>query len=154
MGSKFADVLKGQLILSEVEFNALLMSSLQSSRDGRRVISVSDAIKANLKEGEVEVGAVVDLNKVANMSHKVADAVQDLKKALPLLNQSKIFLSVTGQPVAINGDIAFDNNFVVKIGSVPISSKLLEKVGVPISCLLYTSPSPRDLSTSRMPSSA
>ena len=29
-----------------------------------------------------------------------------------------------------------------------------DKVGNPISCLLYTSPSPRDLSTSRMPSSA
>ena len=28
------------------------------------------------------------------------------------------------------------------------------EIGVSISCLLYTSPSPRDLSTSRMPSSA
>ena len=31
---------------------------------------------------------------------------------------------------------------------------LLEEVKEPWSCLLYTSPSPRDLSTSRMPSSA
>ena len=30
----------------------------------------------------------------------------------------------------------------------------LSRVGVTITCLLYTSPSPRDLSTSRMPSSA
>ena len=29
-----------------------------------------------------------------------------------------------------------------------------ELIGEPVSCLLYTSPSPRDLSTSRMPSSA
>ena len=29
-----------------------------------------------------------------------------------------------------------------------------ELLGLPIPCLLYTSPSPRDLSTSRMPSSA
>ena len=29
-----------------------------------------------------------------------------------------------------------------------------ELMGRPLSCLLYTSPSPRDLSTSRMPSSA
>ena len=28
------------------------------------------------------------------------------------------------------------------------------QIRVPLSCLLYTSPSPRDLSTSRMPSSA
>ena len=31
--------------------------------------------------------------------------------------------------------------------------KQLEKLFIPV-CLLYTSPSPRDLSTSRMPSSA
>ena len=30
----------------------------------------------------------------------------------------------------------------------------IEEVGWPVACLLYTSPSPRDLSTSRMPSSA
>ena len=30
----------------------------------------------------------------------------------------------------------------------------LQEDGLPITCLLYTSPSPRDLSTSRMPSSA
>ena len=34
------------------------------------------------------------------------------------------------------------------------SSKKLMGVSKEISCLLYTSPSPRDLSTSRMPSSA
>ena len=33
-------------------------------------------------------------------------------------------------------------------------ARFLEKVGKNILCLLYTSPSPRDLSTSRMPSSA
>ena len=32
--------------------------------------------------------------------------------------------------------------------------KKLNSVQMPIYCLLYTSPSPRDLSTSRMPSSA
>ena len=37
----------------------------------------------------------------------------------------------------------------------PITRTEIEEVrGVSVSCLLYTSPSPRDLSTSRMPSSA
>ena len=38
--------------------------------------------------------------------------------------------------------------FIIKV------SRLLEKYEQKKSCLLYTSPSPRDLSTSRMPSSA
>ena len=33
-------------------------------------------------------------------------------------------------------------------------NKLMKRSGLAYSCLLYTSPSPRDLSTSRMPSSA
>ena len=32
--------------------------------------------------------------------------------------------------------------------------KIFDPQGLPLPCLLYTSPSPRDLSTSRMPSSA
>ena len=39
-----------------------------------------------------------------------------------------------------------------KIGSLPVLQG--EKLVGIITCLLYTSPSPRDLSTSRMPSSA
>ena len=33
-------------------------------------------------------------------------------------------------------------------------SRLIQENGVPFSCLLYTSPSPRDIVGSRMPSSA
>ena len=40
----------------------------------------------------------------------------------------------------------------VKIGYVP--QKMNSEASLPLTCLLYTSPSPRDLSTSRMPSSA
>ena len=40
---------------------------------------------------------------------------------------------------------------MVKNGST--KDEVLEQTGHPV-CLLYTSPSPRDLSTSRMPSSA
>ena len=38
--------------------------------------------------------------------------------------------------------------------SLAIADKSLKEVELLVDCLLYTSPSPRDLSTSRMPSSA
>ena len=132
LSSKIVDVMKGQLVLSEVEFNALLISGLQSSDDGRRVMAVSDAIKAQLGDGDVEIGAVIDLEKVAQMNDDTRQAVENLSKALPLLNQSKIFLSVTGQPFAHNGEIRFGEDFSVKIGAMPISSKLLAQLGVPV----------------------
>ena len=39
-------------------------------------------------------------------------------------------------------------------GEVDLTVVIASQEGVPGVCLLYTSPSPRDLSTSRMPSSA
>ena len=59
----------------------------------------------------------------------------------------------TGLSVAFDlpTQTGYDSDHILSKGEVG-------KVGVPIShignCLLYTSPSPRDLSTSRMPSSA
>eukprot|EP00831_Metopus_contortus_P022136 TRINITY_DN20054_c0_g1_i2.p1 TRINITY_DN20054_c0_g1~~TRINITY_DN20054_c0_g1_i2.p1 ORF type:complete len:274 (+),score=52.70 TRINITY_DN20054_c0_g1_i2:162-983(+) len=55
-----------------------------------------------------------------------------------------------------DGEISYAE-FQKMMGNVRESSKAVTKVKSPInpqSCLLYTSPSPRDLSTSRMPSSA
>ena len=132
LGNKFADVMNGQLILSESEFNALLLSSLQSSSQGRRVLAVSDAVNAQVRDGQLEVGAVLDLNKVAALDARAREAVQEVKKALPLLDQSKVFLSVSGRPVVRNGEIGFSDQFSIKLGSIPISSALLAKLGVPV----------------------
>ena len=50
----------------------------------------------------------------------------------------------TGTPVTLKGRIGFH----------PYPVLWVDGIGHVIACLLYTSPSPRDLSTSRMPSSA
>ena len=49
-------------------------------------------------------------------------------------------------------DISDKVPFLVKAAEIPASN--LGNIPVPYSCLLYTSPSPRDSMTSRMPSSA
>ena len=58
--------------------------------------------------------------------------------------------SISGSSKVFNmGLVTYSNNSKVKLLKVP--KKTITKYGA---CLLYTSPSPRDLSTSRMPSSA
>ena len=47
-----------------------------------------------------------------------------------------------------------DENRIRLVPRSPIRGRLLDRKGRVLACLLYTSPSPRDLSTSRMPSSA
>ena len=63
--------------------------------------------------------------------------------------------------VAYNGDLlsveeedALDAGAIIEIGQELMICTDLNAVANTITCLLYTSPSPRDLSTSRMPSSA
>ena len=42
----------------------------------------------------------------------------------------------------------------IEIISTGGTAKLLQEMNIPVTCLLYTSPSPRDRQKSRMPSSA
>ena len=81
------------------------------------------------------------LSKIANDEV----GVQVVHKSVGMVSESDVLLAAASSAVIIG--------FHVQISS---NAKLLARQeGVDIrSCLLYTSPSPRDLSTSRMPSSA
>ena len=58
--------------------------------------------------------------------------------------------------VKLNEDLTIKRNSIERMKRADIISKRAKEIGLVSSnpCLLYTSPSPRDLSTSRMPSSA
>ena len=72
---------------------------------------------------------------------------------LRLDNQGDVFLNIGFGTGVYNGVKVFDSDLKeFELADVKIlSEKLTLTAGT---CLLYTSPSPRDLSTSRMPSSA
>ena len=67
---------------------------------------------------------------------------------------AEVEASVTAQPLTSLGDLerAIQAGEPVDFRRIMFTASPV--VGEPIYCLLYTSPSPRDLSTSRMPSSA
>lgn len=132
LGDKFADVMEGKLVLSEVEFNALLLSSLQSSKDGRRLLDISEALNAQVSDNQIEFSAIIDLQKAKTIDERSRKLVEGLGKAMPFLDKSKLALSVTGRPIARSGNIAFDDHFIVKIGAVPIPGSALRKLGVPV----------------------
>ena len=132
LSAKLAEVMQGELKLSQAEFNALLMAGLQSSKDGRRLLSVSEAVHAQIFNDHIEFGAVINLRKVASIDAKANEAVQKLTDAMPLLDDSRLFVAVTGMPFARSGDIAFAPDVGVKIGAIPVPSGLLQQIGVPL----------------------
>lgn len=129
--SKFADSIQGQLVLNALEFKAILMASLLATPNGRALLSVSDAVNVEFHDERAEIGVIVNLDKVAEQDAELREPVQKLLKSLPLLDNSRVFLAVSGRLLAVNGNLAFDENTSVKIGLVPISNKVLKQLGLP-----------------------
>lgn len=135
LGDKFADLMKGQVTLSDVEFSALFQASLQSSRDGRRLLSVSDAINTQISEDGIELGVVFNLEKISNLDARAKKKVEQALDALPLLDESRVFVAIKGVPIARNGELAMGDDYTIKIGSLALSDKFLSDVGVPVDLL-------------------
>ena len=62
-------------------------------------------------------------------------------------------LTILGQIILIDLVLAGDNAIIIGMVASQFPTEQRKKI-IFWGCLLYTSPSPRDLSTSRMPSSA
>jgi len=132
LGSKVADVLGGQLVLSEAEFNAIFLASLKSDDKGRELLAVSDAVKAFLREDEVELTAIINLDKVEATNPKAREAVEKFDRIFPFIDGSRVALSVYGTPVARNGRLAIKDDFHIKVGALPISNETLRGLGVKV----------------------
>ena len=89
--------------------------------------AVSDACKALDKHGNTIVVAPTGAGKTIMLSALVGERYKDGKKILVMQHRDEL---------------------------VDQNKSKFERINPYITCLLYTSPSPRDLSTSRMPSSA
>ena len=131
LASKFAELERGRLVFNELEFKALLRASLLETPNGRDLLSVSDAINVEFDDERAEIGVIVNLDKVADQDVELREPVNKLLRALPLLNNSQVFVAVSGRPLAINGNLAFAEDVSVKIGLVPISNNLLQQLGLP-----------------------
>ena len=56
--------------------------------------------------------------------------------------------------IAVVGDIGSGKSYIAKLFGYPVFNADQEVASIYKNCLLYTSPSPRDVEESRMPSSA
>lgn len=135
LGDKFSDLMTGQVTLTEAEFSALFQASLYSSRDGKRLLSVSDGINAQITEDAIELGVVFNLEKISKLDARAKEKVEKVLDALPLLAESRVFVGIKGVPMARNGELAIGDDYSIKIGSLALSDKFLSDVGVPVDLL-------------------
>ncbi len=132
LGSKVADVLNGQIVLSEPEFNAIFIASLKSDEKGQELLEVSDAVKAFLHKDKVELTAIINLDKVEASNPKAREAVEKFDRIFPFIQDSRVALTVYGTPVARHGRVGIKDDFHIKVGALPISNETLRGFGVEV----------------------
>ena len=132
LGSKVGQVLNGKVTFSEVEFNAIMLASLKSDEDGRKLLAVSDGVKAFINDDQLELSAIINLEKVEKIDPKARKAVERLDRIFPFLNNSRVAVTVYGTPIARNGNIAIKDDFHIKVGAIPISNNSLRQLGAKV----------------------
>lgn len=132
LGNKVGQVLNGKVTFSEVEFNAILLASLQSDEDGQKLLAVSDAVKAFINNDQLELSAIINLDKVEKIDPKARKAVEKLDRIFPFLNDSRVAVTVYGTPIVRNGNLAIKDDFHIKVGAIPISNSSLRQLGAKV----------------------
>lgn len=132
LGSKVSDVMKGQVSFDEMEFNAILLASLKNDDDGRKLLSVSDAVRAFIRDDHIEITAIINLAKLEKVEPKARKAVEKLDLLFPFLNNSRVALTVYATPVARGNKLAIKDDFHIKVGAIPISNSSLKALGVKV----------------------
>ena len=132
LGNKILELVRGQVSFDETDFNALLIASLKLHEDGQKLIQVSDGVRAILHEDEIEIAAVINLDKVEQIDPNARKAVERFDKFFFFLDDSRLAISVYGTPVVRNGSIAIKDDFHIKVGAIPISNSTLRQLGIEV----------------------
>ena len=129
------------------ELNSLLILKLRSleRRSSHKVLGIDP--------GKKNIGfAICDENKKVATPLKVLQKSKFevlIKQINQIIKENNIKGIIIGNPINMDGTSSKSSQ-----SASDFAKNLSKNITIPITCLLYTSPSPRDLSTSRMPSSA
>ena len=132
VAKKSKQALAGNVSFDEGEFNALLMAGLKADEDGRKLLSVSDGVRAFLRKDEIEVAAVINLNKLGKVDPKARKAVEKFDRLFWIIDEGRVAVSLYGTPVARRGGLGVKDNFHLKVGEIPFSNETLRSLKVPV----------------------
>ncbi len=132
LAQKSLDILRGSVAFTEDEFNTLFLASLKADPDGRKLLQVSDGIRAFLRDGEVEISAVINLNKLAKVEPKAKEALDKFNRLFWVVEDDRVAVTVVGEPVVRNGGLGVKQSFYAKVGEIPFSNETLRSLNVPV----------------------
>ena len=154
MSSSIASVYAREILDSRGNPTVEVEVSLESGHSGRAAVpsgaSTGSREALELRDGGKRYGGKGVTKAVENVNSEIADALLGLD-ALQQVQLDNTLIDLDGT----DNKSRLGANAMLGV-SMACARAASEYLGLPLYkyCLLYTSPSPRDLSTSRMPSSA
>ena len=118
--------------LSEAEFNTLFLESLANDENGQLLLSVSDSLSAELHSSHVEFSAVINLDKVEQISPEARASVEKFDSFFLFLDKNRLNVKVIGEPVTRNGLVGIKDNFSIELGPIPLSNGTLRQLGLDV----------------------
>ena len=104
-------------------------------------------------QDDIDAGEVINQATVEGTAPN-GDIATDLSDPVSIEENNPTITEICQDPIVVNESIAIIKTGVYNDLNGDECADVDETITYTFTCLLYTSPSPRDLSTSRMPSSA
>ena len=118
---------------SNKEFNELLIASLAKDVNGQKFLAASNNLNTTIHGSHVEFSAVIDLDKVQQVSPEARNGFKKFDQFLFLLNSNQLPVTVLAELVPRNGRLGIRDNFSISLGPIPISNDALRQLGINVS---------------------
>lgn len=129
---KALETRSGEVSLNEGEFNALLYTSLERDVDGRKLLQVSDAVRAFIRKDKLELSAIINLDKVERIDPSARKGIEQFDRIFPFIDGHRVALTVYATPVVREGGLGVQDDFSIKVGAIPFSNQTLRGMGVEV----------------------
>lgn len=105
--------------LNQEDINGLLTAGIANNQQESQLLQATQGVKTKIKDNSLEIGTVVNTAKLSEQEEKIEQAIDKF----PLLKNRDIYIAIEGQPIAVDGQLKFDENTLIKIGNISMNIK-------------------------------
>lgn len=119
--------------LDEEDLRNLFIVELAKTPDGRRLLDVAAEVEADVRNGGLRLGLLIDLSKVdgTRLDDEQRESVRKAEQLLSVFGRSEIVLAIEGLPRAVDGRIAFGPETEVRLAFLQMThAEFAKRFGV------------------------
>ncbi len=113
--------------LNQEDIDKLLTVGIANSQQDSQLLQGTKGVKTKIKDNSLEIGTVVNTTELSEQEEKIEQAIEKF----PLLKNRDIYIAIEGRPNAVDGQLQFDENTLIKIGDMSMTIKdTAQRLGV------------------------